>query len=130
MDPAIWRAIEGGLTCDITTIGRRSGTPRRIEIWYFVVDGQVVITGTPGARDWYANMVAEPRFVFHVKEGSVADLPAVARPVTDPAERRQIMSAVMQNNNWFRSQRFDLDAWVAGSPLVVVTFEDRDALLP
>lgn len=123
MDQAIWRAIEGGLTCDITTTGRHSGRPRRIEIWYFVVGGRVYITGTPGPRDWCANLAAEPRFIFHVKEGARADLAARAELVTEAGERRRVMAAVMSSNGWFRSQHYDLDAWVAGSPLVLVTFE-------
>lgn len=127
MDPLVWDAIERGLTCDITTTGRRSGAPRRIEIWYFVVDGRVYITGTPGSRDWLANLAADPRFTFHVKEGASADLPARAELITDPAERRRIMGAVMRGNAWFREQSFDLDAWVAGSPLVAVSFEAAPA---
>jgi deazaflavin-dependent oxidoreductase (nitroreductase family) len=121
MDDAIWRAIEGGLTCDITTRGRASGLPRRLEIWYFVVDGQVYITGTPGARDWYANMLAEPSFTFHVKQGGRADLPARAEPVLEPGERRRVMARVMVANGYFAGG--DLEEWVAGSPLVRVIFE-------
>jgi deazaflavin-dependent oxidoreductase (nitroreductase family) len=123
MDESLRRALAGGLTCDITTTGRTSGTPRRIEIWYFSIDGQVYITGTPGPRDWYANLLAQPRFVFHVKEGARADLPARAIPITDPAERRRIIGEVMRSNSWFRAQHFDIDAWVAKSPLVAVEFE-------
>jgi deazaflavin-dependent oxidoreductase (nitroreductase family) len=123
MDETILHALANGLTCDITTTGRTSSKPRRIEIWYFMVDGRVYITGTPGARDWYANLLAQPRMVFHVKEGAQVDLPGRANPITDPAERRRIMGAVMRNNSWFRTQSFDLDAWVAGSPLVEVEFE-------
>lgn len=123
MDEATWRAIERGLTCDITTTGRRSGAPHRVEIWYFVVEGRVYITGTPGRRDWLANLLAEPRFTFHVKEGARADLPARGEVIGEPGERRRIMGAVMRGNAWFRSQAFDLEAWVAGSPLVAVTFE-------
>lgn len=123
MDETIKRALAGGLTCDITTTGRVSGQPRRIEIWYFMVDGRVYITGTPGPRDWYANMLAQPRFVFHVKEGARADLPARAVPITEPDERGRIMGAIMRGNGWFRSQHYDLDAWVASSPLVAVEFE-------
>jgi deazaflavin-dependent oxidoreductase (nitroreductase family) len=123
MDETIKRALAGGLTCDITTTGRASGQPRRIEIWYFLVDGRVYITGTPGPRDWYANLLAQPRLVFHVKEGAHADLPARATPITEPAERRRIMGAIMGSNGWFRSQSYDLDTWVASSPLVAVEFE-------
>jgi deazaflavin-dependent oxidoreductase (nitroreductase family) len=127
MDDSVKRALAHGLTCDITTSGRTSGRARRIEIWYFVVDDRVYITGTPGPRDWYANLLAQPRFVFHVKEGARADLPAHAIPIVDPDERRRIISAVMRSNSWFRAQNFDLDAWVASSPLVAVKFDLADA---
>lgn len=120
MDPALWRAIEHGLTCDITTTGRKSGKPRRIEIWYFVLDGQVYISGTPGARDWYANLQAEPAFTFHVKEGATADLAARATPILDPAERRRIMTRIKAAHSYFAGD--DLEQWVAGSPLVAVSF--------
>ena len=123
MDDNIKRALAGGLTCDITTTGRASGQSRRIEIWYFVVGEQVYLTGTPGPRDWYANLQAQPRLVFHVKEGAQAQLPARALLITDAEERRRIMGEVMRSNSWFRSQSFDLDAWVASSPLVEVQFE-------
>ncbi len=31
---------------DITTIGRKTGAPRRIEIWFHRVDGRYYITGS------------------------------------------------------------------------------------
>jgi hypothetical protein len=46
-----------------------------------------------------------------------------AIPITDPDERRRIIGEVMRSNSWFRSQSYDLDAWVASSPLVAVEFE-------
>ena len=45
-------------TCDVSAIGRRSGEVRRIEIWYVVVDRQIVLTGTPGPRSWLANLLS------------------------------------------------------------------------
>jgi len=126
MDESIRRALANGLTCDITTTGRTSGKPRRIEIWYCVLEGRVYITGTPGPRDWYANLLAQPRLVFHVKEGAQADLPARATPITNPAERRRILGHAMRNNSWFMAQDYDLDAWVAASPLVAIEFGDAN----
>ena len=123
METVVAQALASGLTCDITTTGRTSGQPRRIEIWYFMIDEHVYLTGTPGRRDWYANLLQHTRFTFHVKEGAQADLPAHATPITEPAERRHIMGQVFQRNRWFASQEFSLDAWVAGSPLVRVEFE-------
>ena len=45
---------------DITTTGRRTGLPRRIEIWFHYQDGRIFITSSPGARGWYANMKLSP----------------------------------------------------------------------
>jgi deazaflavin-dependent oxidoreductase (nitroreductase family) len=126
MNPQIWQAIQSGLTCDITTIGRKSGQPRRIEIWYFVVDQKVYITGTPGSRDWLANLQVQPQMIFHVKQGAQADLPAQAMIISDPKERERIMGAIRAQNSWFRAQNHDLAAWVVGSPLIEVVF-DQDA---
>ncbi|HEU5013814.1 MAG TPA: nitroreductase/quinone reductase family protein [Roseiflexaceae bacterium] len=119
MDQAITRALETGRTIDITTIGRESGQPRRIEIWFHTIDGHMYITGTPGRRDWYANMLANPAFTFHLKEGVTADLPAHARPITDPAEKRAVLQRILTN----LERTSDLDKWVADSPLVEVLFD-------
>ena len=120
MQELVRRALERGLTCEITTTGRRSGQPRRVEIWYFLVDGRVYLTGTPGPRDWLANLRVRPELVFHLKEGARADLAAQAVIIDDTSERRRVMGAIMAGNSWFRTQPFDLEAWVAASPLVEV----------
>jgi deazaflavin-dependent oxidoreductase (nitroreductase family) len=79
------KALASDRVIDIITTGRQTGEPRRIEIWFHRVDGRYYITGTPGRpRSWYANLVANSAFTFHLKESATADLPATARPVTDP----------------------------------------------
>jgi deazaflavin-dependent oxidoreductase (nitroreductase family) len=110
---------------DITTIGRRTGEPRRIEIWYHRVDGHYYITGTPGRpRDWYANLVAHPGFTFHLKESATADLPATARPITDPAEREKVFTGLLAllGGDFTGKPGQEPEVWLAGSPLVEVTF--------
>lgn len=109
---------------DITTIGRKTGEARRIEIWFHRLDGRYFITGTPGrARDWYANLVANPDFTFHLKESAKADLPAIARPITDVPEREQVLAGLLAPLAEFTSKPGQEPAdWVAGSPLVEVTF--------
>src|SRR5881397_1943765 len=88
VDDEISAAMERDRTIDITTTGRRSGRPRRIETWSWPVDGKVYLSGSPGRRDWYANLVVNPGFVYHLKRSVRADLRARARPITDPTERR------------------------------------------
>jgi deazaflavin-dependent oxidoreductase (nitroreductase family) len=117
-DERISRALSRGHTIDITTTGRRSGQPRRIELVFHNIDGHVVISGLPGRRDWYANLLANPRLTFHLKGAVNADLPATARPIVEPEERLSVMTRVAQN--WGRS---DLDRMLQRSPLVEVTFD-------
>lgn len=118
MTPDIASALETDLTIDITTTGRSSGLPRRTEIWFHNIDGRIFITGTPGSRDWYANLLAHPRFTFHLKESMQADLPAEARSITDSSERRAVFVVLLERLGY----RNRIDAWMAGSPLVEVTF--------
>ena len=120
MQAAIQRALGQDRVIDITTLGRQSGQPRRVEIWFHNLDGQVHITGLPGRRDWYANLLANPRFTFHLKTSVVADLPARAVAVTDPEQRRAILTRILDN----LGRQNALEAWVTDSPLVAVTFED------
>ena len=121
MNEEIRQALAKDRVIDMTTIGRSSGQPRRKETWFHNIDGRIYLTGTPGKRDWYANMLANPSFTFHLKESASADLPARARPVTDPTERRAVLSRILVNVDRPAS---DLPAWEAGSPLVEVLFDE------
>jgi hypothetical protein len=59
MDEQVQRELEQGGVIDITTRGRHTGQPRRIEIRFHHIEGQVYITGRPPRRrDWYANLLA------------------------------------------------------------------------
>jgi deazaflavin-dependent oxidoreductase (nitroreductase family) len=118
MDDRVKDALEHDRTIDITTRGRKTGQLRRTEIWFHHIDGHVYITGTPGRRDWYANLLAHPEFTFHLKRSVKADLPARATPVLDAARRRVIIARIHQKLGGSR----DLEAWVEGSPLVAVEF--------
>ncbi len=118
MDEQVRRALTRDRTIDITTIGRASGQPRRIEMAFQNLDGTIYITGTPGKRDWYANVLAHPEFTFHVKQSAAADLPARATPITDPDMRRTILTLILDKIG----RSGDLEAWLAGSPLVSVAF--------
>ena len=116
-------------TVDITTIGARSNRPRRIEIWFHNVDGTVYITGLPGPRGWYANLLAHPQFTFHLVHGVHADLPAVATPVTDAEERARLFDAIIGGIDELYVRRGSHrrvqhpDRWLEASPLVRVTFD-------
>ena len=123
MDDRIKRALSRGHLIDITTTGRQSGEPRRIELVFHSFDGRIYISGMPGfPRSWIANLTAHPDFTFHLKGAVSADLPARARVITDPAERREVLTKVA--GAWRRN---DIDVMVESSPLIEVEILDRAA---
>ena len=124
MDEKIKDALSVDMTVDITTKGRRSGKPRRIEIWSHYLDGMVILAGSPGRRSWYANLVANPEFTYHLKERIQADLAAAARPITEEAERRAVLTRLKELSAYRQGQPMEVvEDWIQGSCLVEVTLK-------
>jgi deazaflavin-dependent oxidoreductase (nitroreductase family) len=105
---------------DITTTGRKSKQPHRIEIGYHVIDGRLYISGMPmpRRRSWLANLDAEPAFTLHLRKPVARDVAATARIIDTDAERRSLMPHIA--NNWGRK---DVEKMVAQSPLIEVSIE-------
>jgi deazaflavin-dependent oxidoreductase (nitroreductase family) len=114
-------ALERGGIVDITTTGRRSGKPRRIEIYLHNLDGVLYLTGRPGRpRDWVANVSSNPAMTIHLKRGVHVDLPATGTVIRDPvAKARIIKQARVQSWNVTPEDAdVDMGVWVKGAPLV------------
>ncbi len=116
MDDEIRQALRRDRTIDITTTGARSGEPRRIETWRYRVGDRIYLSGRPGRRSWYANLLAHPEFTYHLKGSARADLAARAHPVTDPERRREVLGELLAG----LGREGDLERWLEGSPLVEV----------
>lgn len=112
-------ALTNDLTIDITTVGRRSGDSRRIEIWFLHIDGVIYITGTPGPRDWFANLAVNRSLTFHLKESVTADLEATATIVNDAGERRRVIESVVAS--WYREQSSP-EQMIELAPMVRIEF--------
>jgi len=119
MDDGIRTALGRNQVIDLTTTGRRSRQPRRIEIYLHNLGGRLVISGMPvpgRTRAWIHNISAEPAVTIHLKgDGPAADIDGIARVVTDPAERTQLLEGVARN--WGRR---DLEVMLEHSPLIEV----------
>ena len=117
-------------TVDITTIGATTDRLRRIEIWFYRVDGEIYLTTQPAHRAWYSNLLRNPDFTFHLKGSVRADLAATATPVSDQRERARIFTSIIADLNQplhrsYISQPVQpLEQWMTGSPLMHVTFPD------
>jgi F420H(2)-dependent quinone reductase len=116
VDEQVRKALAHDRTIDITTTGRRSGEPRRIEIWFHNLGGRIYISGLPGRRGWYANLLARPDFIFHLKQNAQVDLPARAHPVTEPGERRRVLVELLASIG----RQDAIEEWMERSPIVEV----------
>lgn len=119
MNNDVSEALRRSQLIDLTTTGRRSGLPRRIEIYLHHENGVLFITGMPRpdrTRDWIHNITADPHVIVHLKVGIKADVPATARVITDLDEARPLIEAAAR-----RWRRDDVDDMIAHSPLIVLT---------
>jgi deazaflavin-dependent oxidoreductase (nitroreductase family) len=93
--------------CYLTTTGRRSGSPHRIEIWFVLEGGTVYLLSGGGERsDWVRNLVSSPEVVLEI---GGAERSANARVVTDPVEDARARRIMLEK---YRPRyRGDLESW-------------------
>lgn len=105
---------------DITTTGRKTGEPRRLEIVYHVIDGRLYVSGIPrpNRRGWLANLDANPALELHFRKPVPADFAATARVIDSEPERRALLLHIARN--WGRE---DVELMVRQSPLIEVSIE-------
>ena len=101
-------------TVELTTIGRTSRERRTIEIWWFHIDGRFIITGTPGRRDWYANILSNPDIAIST---SIGTFTANAVPIEDAEFRRVVFTE--PSADWYSNQA-ELDELIRTSPMVEI----------
>lgn len=94
--------------CYLTTVGRRSGTPHTIEIWFARSGPTLYLLAGGGQRaDWVRNLIATP--AVRVRVGEV-EVPARARLVPpgseEDARARRLLLARYQPPD-----SEDLEAW-------------------
>ena len=123
MDEAVQAALAQSQTVDITTTGAKTHLARRVELVLHNFGGRLFISGVPNSarkRGWLANLEANPALTVHLKRTVMADLPAHARVIRDPIERKAILEQVARVWN-----RRDVNVMVDHSPLIEVTVDDQ-----
>ena len=124
MDEGTRNALHHSQLIDLTTTGRRTGQPRKIEIFLHEKDGVLFISGMPRAdrtRDWIHNISADPHVIVHLKQSVTTDISGTARVLTDPAERRPLIQAAAE-----RWRRTDVEEMLKYSPLIVLSLTGDD----
>lgn len=108
--------------CDITTVGRVSGRPHEVEIWFGEIDGAMyLISGNGPNADWYRNLLANPAVTVRLAgEQHVGR----ARDVTDAGERNRCGAVMGAKYVWDGDASIGLtyDAWCHDVPAVAIEF--------
>jgi deazaflavin-dependent oxidoreductase (nitroreductase family) len=84
--------LDRHLVIDLTTVGRVSGRPHTIEIWFAHLDSTIyLLSGGRERSDWVRNLIHAPAVRVHVDGRSY---PGRGRIVTDADEDRLARDAV------------------------------------
>ena len=103
--------------CYVTTIGRRTGRPHTIEIWFGERDGTLYLLSGGGDRsDWVRNMKVEPRVSLRIAGD---ERPGVARFVDDPDEDAAARRLLATKYQSWREGR-PLSRWASTALVVAI----------
>ena len=104
----------------LTTVGRISGNPHRIEIWFTVHNHRIYLISGGGYRaDWVKNLLADPSVEIEVGPHRWR---AIAKPDDTPAHpARGHLAARYQN--WQPGQ--PLTDWATGGLVVELRIEEE-----
>jgi deazaflavin-dependent oxidoreductase (nitroreductase family) len=78
----------------VTTIGRKSGNPHEIEIWFVDYEGAYyLVSGGGEAADWVKNIRANPTVTLRVGAQDADPVQALGRPI-ERAQEPELAAAV------------------------------------
>lgn len=108
--------------CRLVTVGRRSGRPHDIEMWFGVVEGMVcMISGNGDGADWYRNALHNPEVTVRFGRSRFTGR---ARPA-DPGDERRLVGVEMTRKyaGWGGDAEIGLeeDDWTWRVPALLIT---------
>ncbi len=81
-----WSRLDAEAYCYLTTVGRRTGRPHEIEIWFALRGSALYLLSGGGRRsDWVRNLLKTPEVMVRIGDRHFS---GTARIVADPDEDR------------------------------------------
>lgn len=104
--------------CMLQTVGRSSGRPRTIEIW-FATDGERIylLAGGRERAHWVRNLAVEPRVRVRIGGRTIGGRARVIEGEANEATARRLVATKYQG--W--SEGRPMSSWAAGSLPVEIT---------
>jgi deazaflavin-dependent oxidoreductase (nitroreductase family) len=84
--------------CRLTTIGRKTGEPRRVTIWFAVAEGRILLTGSKSHPQWCRNIRANGQVELeiggHTLRGSarIIDAPEAGATIRQAFVERYLLA--------------------------------------
>ena len=101
----------------VTTTGRKTGKPHRIEIWFAIEDGRLYLLSGGGDRaDWVKNIRKDRDVRVQVGSRSVAARARIARAGAEDQRARELLDAKYMS--WKQGKK--LSSWARGATPVVI----------
>ena len=99
--------------CYLTTRGRHTGRPHRIEIWFVAHDEGAYVLSDSDRADWYRNVIADPTVTLEIA-GERRRTTAAPVERADPSNAivRPAMAAKYQGGGAEDLNRWSRTAWV------------------
>jgi deazaflavin-dependent oxidoreductase (nitroreductase family) len=102
----------------LTTRGRRSGRPHRIEIWFAARDGRLyLLAGGRERADWVRNLQATPRVTVELGQETHVGVARVVAPGTPDDQRARDLLVAK-----YADAEDDLEEWGRTALPVVIDF--------
>ena len=103
--------------CYLTTSGRQTGRPHRIEIWFVIIDGGLAVMSGGGRRsDWVKNLAVDPNLILEVGDEQWRCRAAILDDAADHPARARL---AQRYQGWREGQ--PLTAWARESLVVEIT---------
>jgi deazaflavin-dependent oxidoreductase (nitroreductase family) len=103
--------------CYLTTVGRKTGQPHTIEIWFARENGALyLLSGGGAAADWVRNIRKTPAVDVRIGSRTVA---AKAREVTEPGEDALARRLLDEKYMGWKTGK-PLSSWARNSLLVAI----------
>jgi deazaflavin-dependent oxidoreductase (nitroreductase family) len=116
-------ALDGEQFCHLTTTGRVSGRPHKIEIWFAAHAGRVYLLSELGERsDWVKNLRREPGVGLRIGSVTFRARARVAAPGDEDALARRLIAAKYED--WHEGEA--LPNWAqTATPVVIEAHADE-----
>lgn len=106
----------------LTTTGRKSGRPHRIEIWFALENGLIYMLSGGGDRaDWVQNIKKDGKVRIQIRTRTAAARARIVRAGREDQRARELLDGKYMD--WKAGKK--LSSWARGSTPVVVRLPAR-----